>query len=274
MSHPSFKWMPSRDNVRDLAAAGTTPATSRPCLPAVEQLGDRILLSAVAPAAASDGPPPVDRVLIGLLQGELKLATQEAAVLKLVGGADPQLLNKLTDAFAKVNRDIFLKLGDIKGESLDDKHKDQIANLDQDFLKIDNILADSLANLPGGAQETIKAAIGDIKLNAGDLLDAVSGIKLDTVDEKVREQYLKISDDFLKLDQGLLKIEEQVLTTGRKAGKGQQEFLLIKMNDVIISSIQKLSDGNLKENLAGLLADTDKILIGLLQPSDTGDQIV
>jgi hypothetical protein len=274
MSHPSFKWMPSRDNVRDLAAAGMTPATARPCLPAVEQLGDRILLSAVAPAAASEGPPPVDRVLIGLLQGELKLATQEVAVLKLIGDQDPQLLHKLTEAFAKVNRDIFAKLGDIKGESLDEKHKDAVASLDRDFLKIDNILTGAVANLPGGTQETLKSLVGDIKLNAGDLLDAVSGMKLDTLDQKVREQYLKITDDFLKFDQGLLKIEEQVLTTDRKAGKGQQEFLLIKMNDVIISSIQKLSDGNLKENLAGLLADTDKILIGLLQPSDTGDQIV
>ena len=274
MSHPSFKWMPSRDNVRDLAAAGTTPATSRPCLPAVEQLGDRILLSAVAPAAATDGPPPVDRVLIGLLQGELKLATQEAAVLKLIGGADPQLVHKLTEAFEKVNSDVFLKLGDIKGESIDEKHKDEIASLDQDFLKIDGILQGALANVPGGTQETIKAAVGDIKLNAGDLLDAVSGIKLDTIDEKAQVQYLKIASDFLKLDQGLLKIEEQVLTTARKAGKGQQEFLLIKMTDIIVSSVQKLSDGNLKENLLGLLADTDKILIGLLQPSDTGDQIV
>jgi len=231
------------------------------------------MLSAVSPEAASEGPPPVDRILIGLLQGELKLATQEAAVLKLIGGGDPQLLHKVTEAFAKVNRDIFAKLGDIKGESLDDKHKDQIERLDEDFLKIDAILTGAVAGLPGGTQETIKAALGDIKLGAGNLLDAVSGFKLDTLDHKVQEQYLKITDDFLKLDQGLLKIEEQVLTTDRKAGKGQQEFLIIKMTDVMIANVQKLGNDSLKENLLGLLADTDKILIGLLQPPQTDDAI-
>ena len=64
------------------------------------------LLPSPRATAASEGPPPVDRVLIGLLQGELKLATQEVAVLKLIGDQDPQLLHKLTEAFAKVNRPV------------------------------------------------------------------------------------------------------------------------------------------------------------------------
>jgi len=91
MSTPSWKWL-QRSNARELTArAEPAGASPRPCLPAVEALGDRILLSAVAPAAASsDGPPPADQILIGLIKGELKLATSELAALQLVGGEDPQ----------------------------------------------------------------------------------------------------------------------------------------------------------------------------------------
>src|SRR5438552_3603381 len=105
MSGPSWKWLSSRPTARELAAAGASgQSPARPCLPRVEPLGDRILLS-VAPAAASttDGPPPINQVLIGLLQGELKLATQEVAALNIVGGDNPQLLHKLTEAFLSID---------------------------------------------------------------------------------------------------------------------------------------------------------------------------
>jgi hypothetical protein len=269
MSTPSWKWL-SRSNVRrevpGRAASGG--ASARPCLPAVEALGDRILLSVAVPAASSDGPPPADQILIGLLKGELKLAAGEIAALQQVGGADPQLVHKLTEAFLKVN-DVIQKAGEatIKGESLDSKHKDLVEFLDSEFLKIDS----ALAGLPQGS-EAVKAAIDGIKLSAGDLLTGLSNVKLDTLDSKEQQQFLKITDAFFKYDDAFLKIEEDVLA--RKAGKGQQEFLIIKMNEVLISSVQKLSDDGLKEQLTGLVAQTEKILIGLLQPGETGGDVI
>ena len=68
----------------------------------------------------------------------------------------------------------------------------------------------------------------------------------------------------------LLKVQEAVLL--RKAGKGQQEFLIIKMNDIIITKV--VSDPQLKESLQDLAASTEKILIGLLQPPTTDDVIL
>ena len=104
MSNPSWKWLSSRSTARELAAqALRSKAPPRPCLPAVEPLGDRIMLS-VSAAAATDGPPPIDQVLIGLIKGELSLATSELAAMKLAGGEDRQLLHKLTEGFLKIGR--------------------------------------------------------------------------------------------------------------------------------------------------------------------------
>src|SRR4051812_16192512 len=124
---PSWKWLSSRSSARirgSRTASSQTPA--RPCLPAVEPLGDRILLSAVAPAAASEGPPPIDRVLIGLLKGELNLANSELAALKLAGAEDPQLLHTLTGGFLKIDA-VINKVSEavIKGDLTD--HKDSKA---------------------------------------------------------------------------------------------------------------------------------------------------
>ena len=270
MSKPSWKWLSSRPAARERAAgAALSRAESRPCLPAVEPLGDRIMLSAVASVADSEGPPPVDRILIGLLKGELNLANSELAALKLAGGDDKQLLHRLTEGFLKID-EVINDVGQaaIKGELTEHKENKALELLEGEFLKIDS----AISGLSGNTQEQIKAAIGDIKLSAGDLLGALSTIKLDELSHKDEQAFLKITEVFGDVDAGLLKIQEGVLA--RKAGKGQQEFLVIKMTDVLVSSYQKVSDEGLKQQLDGLVADTEKILIGLLQPSETPGDVI
>ena len=270
MSTPSWKWL-QRSNARELTARAESPgAPSRPCLPAVEALGDRILLSAVAPAAgSSDGPPPADQILIGLIKGELKLATSELAALQLVGGEDPQLLHKVTEGLLNISN-VVSKVGEavIKGDLTDHKENKAVELLDSEFLKLDS----AISGLSGGAQEGLKAALDTIKLNAGQLVGALSNLKLDELSDKTRQTFLKIADVFGDVDAGLLKIEESVLA--RKAGKGQQDFLVIKLNDILVSSFKKLDDARLKEQLTGIVADTEKILIGLLQPGETGGDVI
>src|SRR2546423_4547228 len=270
MSTPSWKWLSSRSTARARGAgAGSSQIPSRPCLPAVEPLGDRIMLSAVAPAAGSEGPPPIDRVLIGLLKGELNLANSELAALKIAGGEDPQLLHKLTEGFLKID-DVINKVGEavIKGDLTDHKDSKALELLNSEFLKLDAVIG----GLSGDAQQTLKAAIGDIKLSAGDLLGALTTVKLDELSHKEQQMFLKITDAFSDVDAGLLKIEEAALA--RKAGKGQQDFLVIKMTDLLVSSFQKVNDEGLKQQLTGLVADTEKILIGLLQPGETGGDVI
>ena len=105
--------------------------------------------------------------------------------------------------------DIFAKLGDIKGESLDDKHKDEIEVLSWSWG-----LANGGTPLGGGGGEG-KASFHDLSFTH----------KID-----------KASPALMRGCATGTHLKEATITH-RKAGKGQQEFLIIKMNDVIITGV-------------------------------------
>ena len=105
--------------------------------------------------------------------------------------------------------DIFAKLGDIKGESIDDKHKDEI-----------EVLSFSWGVASGG----------------GPSPDAFAG-KATFQDLSIVHRVDKASPLLLKACATGVRLKEATITH-RKAGKGQQEFLIIKMNDVIITGVQ------------------------------------
>jgi type VI secretion system secreted protein Hcp len=107
--------------------------------------------------------------------------------------------------------DIFAKIGDIKGESLDSKHRDEI---------------DVMSFSWGASQSGAAAATGGA--GAG----------------KVQFQDFHFTSNTNKASPVLLKacatgehIKEATITV-RKAGERPLEFLIIKMNDVLISSYQ------------------------------------
>ena len=105
--------------------------------------------------------------------------------------------------------DIFAKLGDIKGESLDDKHKDEIELLSWSWGVTNAVrVAGS-----GGGQG--KASFHDLSFTHK--IDKASPVLMQACATGV---HLK-----------------EATITHRKAGKGQQEFLIIKMNDVIITGV-------------------------------------
>ena len=109
--------------------------------------------------------------------------------------------------------DIFAKIGDIKGESLDDKHKDEIEVLSWSW---------GVANagpVSGGISGAGKASFSDLSFTHK--IDKASPVLLQACATGVHFKEATI--------------------THRKAGKGQQEFLIFKMNDVLITGV-KLSD--------------------------------
>jgi type VI secretion system secreted protein Hcp len=108
--------------------------------------------------------------------------------------------------------DIFAKLGDIKGESLDDKHKDEIEVLSISW-GVSN--AGSMSHGGGGGEG--KASFSDLSF-------------MHTVD--------KASPVLMQSCATGTHLKEATITH-RKAGKGQQEYLIVKMNDVIITSVQE-----------------------------------
>jgi len=112
--------------------------------------------------------------------------------------------------------DIFAKLGDIKGESLDDKHKDEIEVLSWSW-GVTNAVAHAGSGVGQG-----KATFRDLTFSH----------KID-----------KASPALMQACATGVHLKEATITH-RKAGKGQQEFLVIKMNDVIITAVADEEDKN------------------------------
>jgi type VI secretion system secreted protein Hcp len=103
--------------------------------------------------------------------------------------------------------DIFAKLGDIKGESRDHKHKDEVEVLSYSW---------GVTTVSGGGGVVVgKVTFQDLSIVH----------KID-----------KASPLLLRACATGLLLKEATITF-RKAGKGQQEFLVIKMNDVIITGV-------------------------------------
>ena len=103
--------------------------------------------------------------------------------------------------------DIFAKIGDIKGESIDDKHKDEIEVLSFSWG------VENTPNVGGGGAG--KATFHDFSFTHN--IDKASPRLLQAC---ATGSHLK-----------------EATITHRKAGKALQEFLIIKMNDVIVTSV-------------------------------------
>jgi type VI secretion system secreted protein Hcp len=113
--------------------------------------------------------------------------------------------------------DIFGKLGDIKGESLDAKHKDEIEILSYSW-GVSN--AGSMAHGSGGGEG--KATFHDLSFVH----------KID-----------KASPVLLQACATGTHIKEATITH-RKAGKEQHEYLIVKLNDVIITGVTHGGSGD------------------------------
>jgi len=113
--------------------------------------------------------------------------------------------------------DIFAKLGDIKGESFDDKHKGEIEVLSWSWGVTQS---GTMAHGGGG---------GEGKANFNDF--------------NFTHHIDKASPVLMKACATGEHIKEATITV-RKAGKGQQEFLIIKMADIIITGVAPSGAGD------------------------------
>jgi type VI secretion system secreted protein Hcp len=112
--------------------------------------------------------------------------------------------------------DIHIKLGDIKGESTDDKHKDEI---DVESFSWGASNPGSMAQGGGG---------GSGKVSFSDL--------------HFMHRLDKASANLWKACATGEHIKEATLSSA-KQGKGPQDFLIVKMNDILITSVS-LSESN------------------------------
>ena len=128
--------------------------------------------------------------------------------------------------------DIFAKIGDIKGESTDSKHKGEI-----DILSFSWGVTNSGTIGGGGGGGAGKATFHDLSFTHS--IDKASPLLLKAcaTGEHIKEATI----------------------TQRKAGKGQQEYLIIKMNDIIITgvSLSSSESGGSSENISMAFAKVD-----------------
>jgi type VI secretion system secreted protein Hcp len=107
--------------------------------------------------------------------------------------------------------DVFLKLGDVKGESKDSKHAGEI-----DVLSWSWGISQTGSMGAGGGGGAGKANFSDLSFMHA--LDKASPVLMKAC----------ATGDHIK--DGTL--------VSRKAGKGQQEYLIIKMSDILVTSVQ------------------------------------
>ena len=113
--------------------------------------------------------------------------------------------------------DIFAKIGDIKGESGDSKHKDEVEVLSWSWGVMQTGTMDR-----GGGGGSGKASFQDF--NFTHYIDKASPVLMKAC---ATGEHLK-----------------EATITSRKAGKGQQEFLIIKMNDILITHVAPAGSGD------------------------------
>jgi hypothetical protein len=252
---PSWKWLSFRPT-RELVAGADAPQ-SRPCLPAVEKLDDRLMLSV---STESSEVPPLQgdtQILIGLLKGQLELVSHELTAINLAG--DLKLdVHKFTERFVKIDN-IITDFGQaILKQDLTEKKIDRTADqLKIEFLKIDALVGGLGDTDAGGRFKFVLDALDHKATELIGLLNSATGAG--DLEHKVELNYQKVADSFQNLDAALLKVEEGTVLA-RKAGKDQQEFLQIKLNDVLVSAL-KIDNPDVQ----GQLLNLEKLTAGLLQ---------
>jgi type VI secretion system secreted protein Hcp len=130
--------------------------------------------------------------------------------------------------------DIFAKIGDIKGESHDAKHKDEIEVLSWSW----GVTQTGSLPAQGGGGGSGKASFHDFNFT---------------------HHIDKASPLLMKACATGKHIGEATITV-RKAGKGQQEFLIIKMSDVLVTNVAMSVAGDestTAENVSLQLAKVD-----------------
>jgi type VI secretion system secreted protein Hcp len=128
--------------------------------------------------------------------------------------------------------DIFAKIGDIKGESLDSKHKDEVEVLSWSW----GVQQSGSMAYGGGGGEG-KASFNDFNFT---------------------HHVDKASPVLMKACATGEHIKEATITV-RKAGKGQQEFLIFKMNDILITSVNPSGSGDAASTVESIAMQCAKV---------------
>ena len=283
---PTWKWMPLRSVDKQPSAA----PQGRPCLPSVEKLDQRVLLSA---SSTDGGGTP--QVVAGLIQDGIKLTESEFAALSKINGDSVDAKHKgeielLGNAFLQIDQ-IFVKYGEdiLNLKILPDQPTDVAASTPQDihitkptdvssaladeFVKIDVLATDlndsSDGQLLPAVQNIQTVALGDGSVfNGGffgDLTNLLNSGLVSTIPSDDRMGYIKIGEEFVKIDEALIDMKVNVIMGAPlddqvtvALDKANQEFLKIKLEDTLISTANQVPP----DFLDGIQAEIDALITG------------
>jgi Type VI secretion system effector, Hcp len=240
-SEHSWKWLAPRQ-VRRKFSKPAKSHRSRPAL-SIERLEDRQVLSAVSPAAETGPPPSGDtQVVLELLQGGLKLTQDEFQLLKILGTSTPT--------------EDRVQHGDLTIQKVLDKTTPLLFQLDDTLQKVG-------ADLINGdlTDKKVMAAKDKIEYLEIKMTDVI----ITSVSRQTQDAAQPIIDalfaDAASLVQGLLDVQG---LAGRKAGKGQQELLILKLTaDVLkIEGLTIKGEADfIKDRSPGLTVDDFQVKI-------------
>jgi len=241
----SWDWLPPRltgRKVRD----GAADATARPCLPEVERLDDRILLSASVQTAAADTGGGTTQILIGLLRDGTDMIKGELDAVQLsLRSADPSI--KIWQDFWKVD-DLLFNAADafIKGGTAKIRLDEAFKKIDEDVARLDGATGELVP-----AVQKVREAANKVVLD----LDSLNrfGVPL----KKATFTVGQIAEDFMKIDRLAYKIGVDAMIKGEVAGiKGESLGAFLGQLDDLFQKA-----GNL------ITATGDSSIIGVLLPA-------
>jgi hypothetical protein len=274
--------------------SGSEPQ-ARPCLPSVEKLDQRVLLSA-SPSAIYLKYGSVPQTVTALIGDGIKLTESEFAALGTISleGESSDDKHKgeiqlLSDEFMKINK-IFEDYGEqilelkilpqptgTSAASPQDipitKPTDVSSALAAEFVKI-NVLATDLNDSSDGlllpaVQDIQKVALGDGSVFNGGFFGDLTGLLNSGLVSQIPSDdlmgYVKIGREFIKLDQALMDFKVDVIMGAPlddqmniALDKVNREFIKIKMEDVVISGVNQVPP----DFLDGLQAEIDTLITG------------
>jgi Type VI secretion system effector, Hcp len=239
-SKHSWKWLAPRQVGRKFSK-GSKSARNRPAL-SIERLEHRQVLSAVSPAAETGPPPSADtQVVLNLLQGGLKVTQDEFQLLKILGTSTPAEGDKV-------------KFNEFTIKKVIDKASPLLFQLSHTLQKVG-------ADLINGdlTDKKVMAAKDKIEYLEIKMTDVI----VTSVSRQTQDAAQPIIDalfaDATSLVQGLLDVQG---LTGRKAGKGQQEFLALTADVLKIEGLTIKGEADfIKDQSPGLTVDDFQVKI-------------